>query len=113
MARFATQPYTTKNKKSRFAHLTNFSINKKATNYKKAGNGGEGEEENFSKWSLKTLKIAFDTHGIDYEDIMNKIKDLIIKTVISVEPLLANNLNRASRNRHVCFEVFGFDVIID
>ena len=60
LARFATQPYTTKNRKSRFAHLTNFSINKKATNYKKAGNGAEGEEENFSKWSLKTLKAAFD-----------------------------------------------------
>ena len=113
LARFATQPYTTKNKKSRFAHLTNFSINKKATNYKKAGSGGEGEEENFSKWSLKTLKAAFDSHGIDYEDILSKIKDLVIKAIISVEPLLANNLNRASRNRHLCFEVFGFDVIID
>lgn len=30
-----------------------------------------------------------------------------------MEPILANNLNRASRNRHLCFEVFGFDVIID
>lgn len=39
--------------------MTNFSVNKKATNYKKAGTGGEGEEENFSKWSLKTLQAAF------------------------------------------------------
>lgn len=38
---------------------------------------------------------------------------MVIKAVISVEPLLANNLNRASRNRHLCFEVFGFDVILD
>ena len=37
----------------------------------------------------------------------------MIKAVISVEPLLANNLNRASRNRHLCFEVFGFDIILD
>lgn len=37
----------------------------------------------------------------------------MVKAVISVEPVLANNLNRASRNRHLCFEVFGFDVIID
>jgi tubulin polyglutamylase TTLL4 len=33
--------------------------------------------------------------------------------LISVESQLANNLNRASRNRHLCFELFGFDVILD
>lgn len=27
LVRFATQPYTTKNRKQRFAHLTNFSVN--------------------------------------------------------------------------------------
>ena len=30
-----------------------------------------------------------------------------------MEPTLANNLNRASRNRHLCFEVYGFDVLLD
>lgn len=93
--------------------MTNFSVNKKATNYKKAGTGGEGEEENFSKWSLKTLQAAFANEGLNYEEVLARIKDLVIKAVISVEPLLANNLNRASRNRHLCFEVFGFDVILD
>jgi len=34
LVRFATQPYSTKNRKSRFAHLTNFSVNKKALNFK-------------------------------------------------------------------------------
>ena len=29
LVRFATMPYTTKNRKSKFAHLTNFSVNKK------------------------------------------------------------------------------------
>jgi tubulin polyglutamylase TTLL4 len=33
LVRFATQKYSTKNRKSRFAHLTNFSVNKKATNF--------------------------------------------------------------------------------
>ena len=93
--------------------MTNFSVNKKASNYKKAGDGEEGEEENSSKWSLKTLKAAFEHAAINYDEVMNRIKDLIIKAIISVEPLLANNLNRASRNRHLCFEIFGFDVILD
>lgn len=112
LVRFATQPYTTKNRKSRFAHLTNFSVNKKASNYKKAGQKDE-EEENSSKWRLKTLAKAFEAQGLSWDEIWAKIKDLVIKAVISVEPILANNLNRASRNRHLCYEVYGFDVIID
>jgi hypothetical protein len=51
--------------------------------------------------------------GIEFDPIWNKIKDLIIKTVISVEPILANNLSRAANGRRLCFEVFGFDVILD
>ena len=112
LVRFATQPYTTKNRKSRFAHLTNFSVNKKASNYKKAG-GKDEEEESSSKWRLQTLAKAFEAQGLDWDGIWAKIKDLVIKSIISVEPILANNLNRASRNRHLCFEVYGFDVIID
>ena len=40
LARFATQPYNTKNTKVRFAHLTNFSVNKNATNFKAADDNG-------------------------------------------------------------------------
>jgi tubulin polyglutamylase TTLL4 len=61
LVRLATQPYSTSkgSLKKRFIHLTNFSINKKAENYKK--NAGEDEistvqdtEEGdmSSKWSL-------------------------------------------------------------
>ena len=37
----------------------------------------------------------------------------MIKTAISVEPILANNLNRAANGRRLCFELFGFDIILD
>jgi tubulin polyglutamylase TTLL4 len=41
LVRLATQPYSTAkgSLKKRFIHLTNFSINKKADNYKKNTNG--------------------------------------------------------------------------
>ena len=44
LVRLATQPYSTGkgSLKKRFIHLTNFSINKKADNYKK--NVGEGDK---------------------------------------------------------------------
>lgn len=111
--RFATQPYQTKNRKQKFCHLTNFSINKKAQNYKKASGAEEGEEENCSKWSIKQLAAAFKSMDIEFDGVWAKIKDVIIKAVISVEPILANNLSRAANGRRICFEVFGFDIILD
>jgi hypothetical protein len=111
LVRFATQPYSTKNRKQRFAHLTNFSVNKKALNFKKPEENNEGESA--SKWSLKALRIAMEKQGINFADVWSKIKDIITKSLIAVEPVLTSNLNRASRNRHLCFEMYGFDIILD
>ena len=51
--------------------------------------------------------------GIDYEAVFDRIKDVIIKTIVSTESLIVNNLNRSTKNRHLCFELYGFDVILD
>lgn len=51
--------------------------------------------------------------NIDYDEVFVKIKDLIIKSILSVEPIIANNMQRSSKNRHLCFEIYGFDVILD
>jgi len=60
LVRFATEPYSTKNKNSRFAHLTNFSVNKRNADYQ-YNNSTEADDdsENTSKWSLKTLRQVF------------------------------------------------------
>jgi tubulin polyglutamylase TTLL4 len=51
--------------------------------------------------------------GIDYDGVFEKIKDVIIKSIISIEPIIVNNLNRSNKNRHICFEMYGFDIILD
>ena len=38
---------------------------------------------------------------------------MIIKTLISVEPHITNQMTRATRHRNVCFEVYGFDILLD
>ena len=59
LARFASESYSTKfNKNNRYMHLTNYSINKKATDYVKNTGGaqtdaGTGEAEMSSKWSFQ------------------------------------------------------------
>lgn len=86
--------------KKRFIHLTNYSVQKKAPNYVKntgSPNNDEEEEddETASKWDLYSLKNKWRELGINVEDVFTKVKDLIIKTILSVESTLASNYNRA------------------
>ena len=130
LVRLATQPYSTAkgSLKKRFIHLTNFSINKKAENYKKnteglgkkgeevAANVKEGEdkdeEQMSSKWSLQQLRKEYEKMGINYDEVYKNIKNLCIKTLMAVEPQITTAM-RATKYRTQCFEIYGFDVIID
>jgi len=33
--------------------------------------------------------------------------------LISVEPHIMNSMTRCTRHRNVCFEVYGFDILLD
>jgi hypothetical protein len=50
--------------------------------------------------------------GIDYEGIFEKIKDVIIKTVMAVETPIVTSMG-GTKYKHTCFELYGFDVLID
>ena len=50
---------------------------------------------------------------VDVAEIMERIKDLIIKTIISADAYV-NVLTKANVRRKFCVhELFGFDVILD
>ena len=81
--------------------MTNFSINKKADNYKKnTGNGDkdgntestaaatseEAQEEMSSKWSLEELRAEYNKMEINYDEVFKNVKLLCIKTLMAVEP---------------------------
>jgi tubulin polyglutamylase TTLL5 len=65
------------------------------------------------KLSLAELNTILEDMGISSGPIWNKIEDLIIKTLISVESKIYNALEMFSVNNESCFELFGFDVLID
>ena len=115
LVRFATQKYSNnaKHLEKRFVHLTNYSVNKKADDYVKAGNTEGDDGEDSSKWNLFQLSKWFGKNGIDYTKVMSRIKDLAIKTCIAHEPQITGSYNRCNKNRNVCFEIFGFDVLLD
>ena len=74
--------------------------------------GGE-EDRVGSKWSLAALKQEWREQGLNSSAIFAKIKSLIVKTLISVEPHIYNKVRRSNARRTTCFELFGFDVLVD
>jgi tubulin polyglutamylase TTLL4 len=37
----------------------------------------------------------------------------MIKTLISVEPHIYNTTSRCTKHRNICFELYGFDILLD
>lgn len=98
LVRLATVQYSTAKSslKQRFVHLTNYSVNKKADTYIKntnspnktqsAGQDEDQEEAKVeSKLSFAQLRKEYKKMGVDYNEVFNNIKDLIIKTVFAAE----------------------------
>lgn len=51
--------------------------------------------------------------GINYSKVFSTIKSLITKTLISVEPTIVHNVQKNPTTRNNCFEIYGFDIIVD
>ena len=50
--------------------------------------------------------------GIEFESIYKEIKELCLKTLICVEPAIRKT-NQATKFKCQCFEIYGFDILID
>lgn len=74
---------------------------------------GSNDAEEASKWNFYQLRSWFEKSGIDYSTIFGRIKDVVIKTLIAHEPQITGTYSRCTRNRNVCFEIYGFDILLD
>lgn len=75
--------------------------------------GTEEVNENSSKWSYVQLGEKIDELGHDWHKIDTEIKDVLIKTIISVESSIAHQMNVHTKHKNICFELYGFDIILD
>ena len=82
-----------------FIHLTNNAIQQKSSSY------GKFEEGN--QRSLKQLEEYFSNNEDKYSKVMARIKELINYSLLSVKKKINPN------KRQHCFEIFGYDFIID
>ncbi|NXQ92051.1 TTLL5 polyglutamylase, partial [Nyctibius grandis] len=111
--RFATVRYdqTSKNIKNQFMHLTNYSVNKKSGDYVSCD---DPEVEDYgNKWSMSAMLRYLKQEGRDTAALMASVEDLIIKTVVSAELAIATACKTFLSHRGSCFELYGFDVLID
>lgn len=83
-----------------------------------------------SKWSLTELRENFAQRGLDYNMMLNDIKDVVIKTLLAVEKPMREEWSKAlddpaagwlargpcgahSDVTSSCFETYGFDILVD
>mmetsp|Transcript_9416 Transcript_9416/g.35254 ORF Transcript_9416/g.35254 Transcript_9416/m.35254 type:complete len:854 (-) Transcript_9416:251-2812(-) len=113
LARFSTHKYSLKNLKSRFAHLTNYSINKRSKLY--VPNEDDTNLNTGSKWSLKALldKIEELEGPAGRRKAEAGIHSVVVKTLIAAEAEIAPQVHSKVRYRGCCFELFGFDIMLD
>jgi len=78
------------------------------------------EEESSSKWSLKFLKKYLQKKRMykaqgNHEDvdIYGPCHDVIIKTLLSAEKPVIEQMNKIGNRQKCCFEIYGFDIIFD
>ena len=113
MARFAAEKYKvpkSNNLENLYMHLTNYAINKDHEDYE------EGDIENKGSKKFLTYILKHIKENDNDSTMWNKIKDIIMKSLIAVQPNLAHSYKSSrpqSTDWSLWFHLLGFDIIID
>ncbi|XP_068157305.1 tubulin polyglutamylase TTLL13 [Drosophila tropicalis] len=114
LARFATNKYvepTPGNANDLYMHLTNYSVNKRNSQYEMCDNDDCG-----SKRKLSAINNWMRRHNYNVEEFWSNVDDVIIKTVLSAWPVLKHNYHACFPGHdkiQACFEILGFDILVD
>jgi tubulin polyglutamylase TTLL6/13 len=117
LARLATDSYVPPNNSNLddfFMHLTNYAINKNSNDF--IFNSDPDKADVGHKRSLAFVWKHIDENGGNSTDIKQKIKEIVVKTLCSVQPELSNSYRTsqpADDYNDKCFEILGFDILID
>ncbi|KAI5717029.1 hypothetical protein M8J76_016314 [Diaphorina citri] len=112
IVRFATVKYKRPkqgNLSNKYMHLTNYSVNKHSISF-------IHDEEVGSKRKISTINQWFSCMGYDTDLVWSRIDDVIVKTVLSAQPKIQtmyNSMFPRHNNMTACFQLLGFDVMLD
>lgn len=112
LVRFASCKYSPSMKtlNNKFMHLTNYSVNKKNSEYQ---SNSDDKACQGHKWALKALWQYLGSQGINTTLIWEKIQDMVIKTIIASDPYVNSLVKMHVRSAYSCHELFGFDIMLD
>ncbi|XP_051998735.1 tubulin polyglutamylase TTLL4 [Xyrauchen texanus] len=112
LVRFASCKYSPslKTLSNKFMHLTNYSVNKKNSEYQ---SNSDDKACKGHKWALKALWQYLGSQGINTSLIWDKIKDMVIKTIIASDPYVNTLVKMHVHSPYSCHELFGFDIMLD
>ncbi|XP_053549291.1 tubulin polyglutamylase TTLL7 [Bombina bombina] len=116
LVRMGTEKYhspSESNLNQLFMHLTNYSVNKHNENFER-----DETEERGSKRSIKWFTEFLRTNDHDVSKFWSDVSELVVKTLIVAEPHVLHAYRMCRPGQHpvsesVCFEVLGFDIILD
>lgn len=117
LVRLASEQYVEpsgKNIAQTMVHLTNYAINKMNPNFEENTNPTDAQDGHKRSWEAVHQHLRKEGH--DVETLLQEIEDLIIKTLIAVQPSLSHFYHSCQPDdveNAMCFEVLGFDVILD
>ncbi|XP_051768356.1 tubulin polyglutamylase TTLL7 isoform X1 [Ctenopharyngodon idella] len=116
LVRMGTEKYHTPNESNLnqlYMHLTNYSVNKHNENFERDETVDKGSKRSIG-WFTEFLR----TNDYDVAKFWGDVSELVVKTLIVAEPhvLHAYRMCRPGQppgSASVCFEVLGFDIILD
>jgi hypothetical protein len=113
LVRFATQPYNVKKRTLgvNCMHLTNYAVNRESLDF--VSNEDPAATDHGHKWSLTSFLAHMSARGVDTAKLMQDVEAVLVKTLLSMEQRVVDNLSRLGINRNSCFELYGFDVLLD
>lgn len=95
---------------NKFIHLTNLCVNSLNKRFIRP-NGSS--DENSNQWNLKIYRNFLKKNNIEWKNIRKKIKDIIIKSIISVYRNLTEVNEKLKVEDQSFYEVLGYDILID
>ncbi|CAD7954002.1 unnamed protein product [Amoebophrya sp. A120] len=113
LTRFASSVFSTTEEDlgNVYKHLTNYSINKYASNF--VENEDAAQDNVGHKWSLSALNKHLACCNVDVKLMWSRIIDVLIKCILSVERPIVNKMKSTVSWRSNCFELYGFDLLLD
>ncbi|XP_051956847.1 tubulin polyglutamylase TTLL7-like [Xyrauchen texanus] len=116
LVRMGTEKYHVPNESNLnqlYMHLTNYSVNKHNENFERDETVDKGSKRSIG-WFTEFLR----TNDYDVGKFWRDVSELVVKTLIVAEPhvLHAYRMCRPGQppgSASVCFEVLGFDIILD